>query len=96
MGPICYPETSIRNYNYSLRNNPEEHSSHRTHYLYINALVHTKRQALIHESLLSLGRLVTAYIQTGKIKETPCILYEIFLCAAISQNCYSGVVNRIV
>jgi len=30
MGPIGYPETSARNYNYHycLRNNPEERSSH--------------------------------------------------------------------
>ena len=28
MGPIGYNETSIRNYKYSLRNNPEERSSH--------------------------------------------------------------------
>ena len=27
MGPICCPETSLRNYHYSLRNNPEELSS---------------------------------------------------------------------
>jgi hypothetical protein len=25
--PIDYPETSVRNYHYSLRNDPEEHSS---------------------------------------------------------------------
>jgi hypothetical protein len=25
--PIGYPETSVRNYHYSLRNDPEEHSS---------------------------------------------------------------------
>jgi hypothetical protein len=28
MGPIDCPETSVRNYYYSLRNNPEELSSH--------------------------------------------------------------------
>ena len=28
MGPIGYPETSVRNHHYSLRNNPEERSSH--------------------------------------------------------------------
>ena len=28
MGPIGCPETSVRNYHYSLRNNPEEYSSH--------------------------------------------------------------------
>ena len=28
MGPIGFPETSIRNYPYLLRNNPEERSSH--------------------------------------------------------------------
>jgi hypothetical protein len=28
MGPIGCPETSERNYHYSLRNNPEEHSPH--------------------------------------------------------------------
>jgi len=28
MGPIGCPETSVRNYNYSLRNNLEERSSH--------------------------------------------------------------------
>jgi hypothetical protein len=27
MGPIGCPETSVRNYHYSLRNNPEERSS---------------------------------------------------------------------
>ena len=27
MGPIGCPETSVINYHYSLRNNPEEHSS---------------------------------------------------------------------
>jgi len=27
MGPIGRPETSVRNYHYSLRNNPEERSS---------------------------------------------------------------------
>jgi len=27
MGPVGYPETSVRNYRYSLRNNPEERSS---------------------------------------------------------------------
>ena len=27
MGPISCPETSVRNYNYSLRNNQEERSS---------------------------------------------------------------------
>jgi hypothetical protein len=27
-GPIGCPETSVRNYHYALRNNPEEHSSH--------------------------------------------------------------------
>jgi hypothetical protein len=27
MGPIEFPETSVTNYHYSLRNNPEEHSS---------------------------------------------------------------------
>jgi hypothetical protein len=27
IGPICCPETSVRNYHYSLRNNPEECSS---------------------------------------------------------------------
>ena len=26
IGPIGYPETSVRNYHYSLRNNPEERS----------------------------------------------------------------------
>jgi len=28
MGPIGFPKTSVRNYHYSLCNNPEEHSSH--------------------------------------------------------------------
>ena len=28
MGPIACPETSVRNYNYSLRNDPEEHGFH--------------------------------------------------------------------
>jgi hypothetical protein len=28
MGPICCPETSVRNYQYSLRNNPKECSSY--------------------------------------------------------------------
>jgi hypothetical protein len=28
MGPIGCPETSVRNYHYSLRNNPKERSSH--------------------------------------------------------------------
>jgi hypothetical protein len=28
MRPIGCPETSVRNYHYSLRNNPEEHNSH--------------------------------------------------------------------
>jgi len=28
MGPIGCPETSVRNYHYLLRNNPEERSSH--------------------------------------------------------------------
>jgi hypothetical protein len=28
MGPIGCPKTSIRNYHYSLHNNPEKHSSH--------------------------------------------------------------------
>jgi hypothetical protein len=28
MGPIGYPETSVRNHHYSLRNNPEERSTH--------------------------------------------------------------------
>jgi hypothetical protein len=28
MGPISCPETSVRNYNYSLRNNPDKGSSH--------------------------------------------------------------------
>jgi hypothetical protein len=27
-GPIVCPETSVKNYNHSLRNSPEEHSSH--------------------------------------------------------------------
>ena len=27
MGPICCPETSVRNYRYLLRSNPEQHSS---------------------------------------------------------------------
>ena len=26
MGPTCCPETSVRNYHYSLRNNPEKRS----------------------------------------------------------------------
>jgi hypothetical protein len=30
MGPIGFPEKSVRNYHYSLRNNPEERSSHIT------------------------------------------------------------------
>jgi len=29
MGPIVCPETSVRNYHYLLRNNPEENSSQR-------------------------------------------------------------------
>ena len=29
MGPIVYPERSVVNYHYSLRNNPEERSSHK-------------------------------------------------------------------
>jgi hypothetical protein len=28
MGPICRTETSVRNYRYLLRNNPEQRSSH--------------------------------------------------------------------
>jgi hypothetical protein len=28
MGPTGFPETSVRNYHCSLRNNPEERSSH--------------------------------------------------------------------
>ena len=28
MGPICCPETSVRNYHYTLRNSPEERGSH--------------------------------------------------------------------
>jgi len=28
MGPIGCPETSVRNYHYSLRNNPKERSNH--------------------------------------------------------------------
>jgi hypothetical protein len=28
MGPIGFPETSVRNYHYSLRNNPKERSTH--------------------------------------------------------------------
>jgi hypothetical protein len=28
MGPVGRPETSVRNYHYTLRKNPEEHSSH--------------------------------------------------------------------
>jgi hypothetical protein len=31
MGPISCPETSVRNYHYSLRNNPEERSSQLLH-----------------------------------------------------------------
>jgi hypothetical protein len=31
MGPICGPETSVRNYHYWLRNSPEERSSHLLH-----------------------------------------------------------------
>jgi hypothetical protein len=31
MGLIVCPETSVRNYHYSLHNNPEEHSSHSLH-----------------------------------------------------------------
>jgi hypothetical protein len=50
----------------------------------------------VHESLRSPARLVTADIHNGEIKETLCILYEIFLCAAISQKGYGGGVNRLV
>ena len=28
MGPIAFPETSVRNYHYSLRNSPARRSSH--------------------------------------------------------------------
>jgi len=28
MGPMGCPETSVRNYQYMLRNDPEEHNSH--------------------------------------------------------------------
>jgi len=33
MGPIGFPETSVRNYHYSLHNNPEECSSQTSHLL---------------------------------------------------------------
>ena len=45
---------------------------------------------LIHESLHSLGRLVKADVRNGKTKDTSCILYEIFLCAAISTVGYGS------
>jgi hypothetical protein len=37
MRPIGYPETSVRNYHYPLRNNPEEHNPHNG----INFFVHS-------------------------------------------------------
>ena len=36
MGPICCPETSVRIFHYSLRNNPEERSSQMVVSLYQN------------------------------------------------------------
>ena len=34
MGPVGFPETSIRNYHYSLHNIPEQHSSQHCHVAY--------------------------------------------------------------
>jgi len=41
MGPINYPETSIRNYQYSLRNSQEERSSHLLRGGSLNSLILT-------------------------------------------------------
>jgi hypothetical protein len=37
VGPIGCPETSVGNYHYSLRNNPEERSSHKHKYTVITS-----------------------------------------------------------
>jgi len=53
MGPIGCPETSVRNYHYSLRNNPEERSYHvlggslKSHKYSVPALQHRKYASLL-------------------------------------------------
>ena len=42
MGPICCPETSVRNYHYSLRNNLEERSSDRERLQLVSAAGRTE------------------------------------------------------
>jgi len=57
MGPIGCPETSVRNYNYSLRNKPEEHSSLLIKML--AACVHINRACLVETDF---------YIMNSKIQ----------------------------
>jgi len=56
-GPIGCPETSVRNYYYSLRNNPEEHSSLLIKIL--TACIHINRACLVETDL---------YIMNSKIQ----------------------------
>jgi hypothetical protein len=38
LGPTDCPEMSVRNYHFSLRNNPEDHSSHECSKIHLNAV----------------------------------------------------------
>jgi len=46
MGPIGCPEISVRNFFYSLRNNPDEGSSHTSLLLKYDSLMKPKHEAL--------------------------------------------------
>jgi hypothetical protein len=45
MGPIVFPKTSVRNYDCSLFNNPEEH---RSHTVFILTYVHVIRKEIVY------------------------------------------------
>ena len=70
-GPVCCPETSVENYHYLLRNDPEERSS----YVFVNYIVR------VH---INIG---VSYIWSWQLEQGANLLQHGEAEAAISEKC---------
>jgi len=68
MGPIGYAKTSVRNYRYSLRNNPEQGSSQLPYRMCVFSAL---RQLTV--LILLLGNLVTGKEKVAHLKTRKCV-----------------------
>jgi len=74
MGPIGCPKTLVRNYHYSLRNNPEQRSSQHPYRMYA---VSPLQQLTV--LILLLGNLVSEKEKVAHLKTRKCVLWKLGL-----------------